>query len=245
MSDESNVLSPRDEERLAAYLNGRIGADERAEFEREILARPELAEAVYEGVAIGAMFEEARAEVADVVPIGAAREAAPRREGARGPVRWARLALPIAAALALAILTPRVLRELDRGGDSTPERYRLRSSAGAPRSTASGPDGQRCLTPRGELTAPPTVFVWTREPAAASYRLLILDVANGILASRVTADTMFEFAADDVAWERDRVSAWRVVPLDARGGELAPSEIAPIRVVPRGATPPSANPQPR
>jgi len=265
MNDTPDALTPRDEERLADYMAGRLGAEERAAFEREILARRELAEAVYEGVAIGAMLDEAREDgvvsraaagaVADVVAIDPALERARDRAQMRahGGRRWVRLALPIAAVLAIAILTPRVVRQLD-GTARDDDGFRLRSStrpgdgggsgADAPRAVAPAPapapSRPRGLAPRGILTAPPERLLWTRDPAAAHYRVELYDASTQLIFSQATPETSFVLPEEAVPWDDVTSVAWRVVPLRATGEENPASEFVPFFI-----QAPSASRQPQ
>lgn len=194
-------LTPEQEERLARYRAGALAPAEREAFERELLASDALAEALYGE-------ESLQAVVADAAP-GRVLEAPVARRAA-APRRWLdalpRYVLPAAAVLAVvagtyALLGPR------RAGPPGDEMVR-------------GAEGtSRPLAPIGRLEGRPERFVWTRDPAAASYRVELFAADGTPLGTLVTADTTL--AIGSLADSSLAAAEWRVVPLDEDGLERA------------------------
>lgn len=195
-----DALTPEQEERLARYRAGAMAADERAAFEREAAASGALLEALYVEESLDALAADAlaTAPVLDARPAIAAR----RRRG------WSwgltRILLPAAAAIAVAVGVFRW--------------------AGMERRTPGGEDVVRGagafaqpLEPTGDLASPPRRFVWTRDPAAETYRVELFGGDGAVIGVAVTADTTLGIAA--LAPVAPAAGEWRVVPLDADGLE--------------------------
>lgn len=226
MSVERRELTPEEAQRLADYLAGRLADAERQAVEQEILSSPAMAAALYEDVGVEGMLEESGgAGIAGVVrPL-------PMRPLAQGQRGWLRVALPIAALLALALLTPRLLRMVWSGLED----FRFRS---ATRSATPGPSAEaaatrpRGLSPSGRIPFPPTHFMWTSDPGARLYRLEIQNEEERLIFFRVTPDTAIAIPRKAVSWEFVRSASWRVVPL-APSGERMPSGTMEFEIVPR------------
>jgi hypothetical protein len=244
--ERSADLTEAQAQRLADYSAGRLAPQERAAVEREILASPAMSAALYEDAGIEAMlaeeiaqteaggaaaskavpFDDGRAPSSPVLPL----DAAARRRGAR---RWwnARVALPVAAALLLALLTPQILRRAEQGRDvGAGDDFRFRSarpgtagSAGAPGAAGSGDSesAPRALQPAGEIAAAPAQFVWTRDAGADAYRVEVIAANGRVLFSRTTADTSLAIAAGELPLAPRDSASWRVVPL--AGGVARPA----------------------
>lgn len=192
--------------RLEAYLAGALDETERAAFEAEALADPELADQLYAAEGLDAALRGAiSAETAAVV---------------RPPASsWRRrlwlAALPAAAVVTFLILMPRNGLDSSLPTASTPV---LRGDE-AP---------TRGLTPRGELTAAPDRFVWTSAAGAVRYRLELFDGGGRLLLTRVVGDTVFVVPPTvPVAVADGDEPYWRVLPIAADGRELPAS--APVR----------------
>jgi len=209
-------LAPEEAAELEEYLAGRLSPERRADLEQRILASERLAHALYADVSLSAAFEESRGDAAAprrarVIPLFASR--------------WTRIALPLAAGLALLVLSPRIFGprhvEDDSGFDGTPH---FRSG------TLTPTPALRPLAPAGDVSGEPT-FTWTRDPSAEAYRLELLGASGEVVFSATTADTTLAVPRASL---RDPlgVSAWRVVPRRA-GADAAPSATSPLRLLPR------------
>jgi hypothetical protein len=203
----SRAGTARDENRLADYRAGRLSPEERRSFEESVLASDELAAELYAETSLDAALETARKGD----PSGTVA----------GPERWWRrrevgFLVPLAAA-ALLLLVLRGPGDDDGSGPAPP--------------TFRGEDAvARCVSPIGDLAAPPARFVWTRDPAAAMYRFELRDISSELLFRTTTSDTTLEVAAD--AWDADSFveGYWKVVPMSAAGVERAKAPPALIRV---------------
>jgi hypothetical protein len=182
---------------MADYLEGRLDpAGERA-FESEVLDSDDLARALYSEVNLRSGLEEAgRAARLRGVVLG------------RG-TSWIRrawpVALPLAAALALLVLVPRMLED--------------RRDASSLRGRDARPRG---LMPAGPVSSYPRRFVWTRDPGAARYRFELYDKDWRPLYEAVTTDTVMLLPAE---WQNvsPEGGQWKVVPVDSSGFERGPS----------------------
>jgi hypothetical protein len=245
VSEEGRPLSPEDARRLAEYIEGRLSPAERKEVEREILARPEMAAALYADGGIQSILEEeagaAGGRADDDVAAPARGLPFPPRMDPGAPGRWLGIGLPIAALLVLGLLTPQLIRmgqrgTAGRGGPESEEDFRFRSGA-AHTTTDSGGDGEvstrpRGLSPSGEVPSPPTHFVWTRDPGARLYRLEVQDETGRLLFFRMTRDTSVAVPEKAVEWGEVRSASWRVVPLVSRA-ERTPSGTVEFQIVPK------------
>lgn len=193
-------LTPEQEELLARYRAGAMPADERAAFERQVVASEALSEALYAEVSLDALDAEARetARVLDARPALAARS---RRGWSWGVTR---VLLPAAAAL---IVVAGIFRLAGppRGAHPAPDTVRGAEALAAP------------LEPVGELAAPPQRFVWSRDAGAESYRVDLYALDGSVIGTSVTRDTTMDFAALSPA--EVAAGEWQVVPLDADGLE--------------------------
>jgi hypothetical protein len=212
VSDEPR-LTQEQEERLALYRAGALGAEARAAFEREVLESEALAEELYAEIALeGVLAAGATAAVPGpaAAPLpGAVRRAPPTSRGA-----WLRM-LPVAAALlAVSVTGWWLVRPHDRPGPGDI----LRGGAGRP----------GLLEPTGAVSEPPQWLRWNSVPGAAQYRVELFDESGHGLAAMVTADTML--GMDALAHRTLIAGEWRVVPIGADGREGAPLGRATFRV---------------
>ncbi|MFN8177910.1 MAG: hypothetical protein U0167_08280 [bacterium] len=207
-------LTPEEAAELEEYLAGRLSPERRAALEQRILASERLADALYADVSLRSSFEESRGDAvaprrARVIPLFASR--------------WTRIALPLAAGLALLVLSPRLFgprhAEDDSGFDGTPH---FRSGTLEP--------ALRALAPTGDVAGEPT-FTWTRDPSADAYRLELLGASGEVVFSTTTPDTTLAVPRASLRDPRG-VTAWRVVPRRA-GKDAAPSATSPLRLLPR------------
>jgi hypothetical protein len=199
-------------ERAAAYFAGTMPPDERAAFEREMAADPDLTRAVYTEMGMGPVFHEAM----QALRIRNLESHARLTDGSvTKRVPWwgrtrSRFALTaIAAAVVILVVLVSKLGEPPRAP----------APAGRT-STASF----RGISPSGEIDALPTQFLWTAHPAAAHYRLEIYDDSSGRVFETITSYTSLIVAMDRLAERGLRAGYWRVVPLDRHGSELDPSD---------------------
>jgi hypothetical protein len=179
-------LSQDREERLQEYLDGRLAPEERLVFEEELLADPDLMAAAYDEVAV----REALVEATQARNVLREASRAPRR-------RWAVPFLTVAAAASIAFLVfvlPRPTGEdVFRGG-------------AAPHPQA--------VAPRGEIEEPLQRFTWTRDPAAARYRLEIFGPDHDRLLVTTTADTFVVMGPD---FRPPASGTWKATSLDSIG----------------------------
>ena len=77
-----------------------------------------------------------------------------------------------------------------------------------------GSGAPQAMYPVGDLEGPPHMFIWTRDPGAARYRLEIYNAEGSRLHVTTTADT---FLATDGGLALPRVGAWRATTLDSVG----------------------------
>jgi hypothetical protein len=202
MTDSDRPQRPdASEDRLDDYIEGRLDAGERARLEEEILRDDALARALYSRVGLRAVL--GRSVPSERTRGGSGRVVASDRR------RWlARVALPLAAGLALAILAPRILGPLLDG-------------EGPVRGDGARPVG---LSPKGALASSPTRFVWTRAHAAAKYRFELYDDSAHVLFQATTGDTTLAIPDGAIEWTSARAATWRVVALTAVGVELSTSK---------------------
>jgi len=186
------VTSAKDE-RIADYLAGSMKAEEREEFEREVLASDELAEAVYAETSLDDAIR--RAGVA-----GAAQRAETKivPMGSRG-LAWWKVALPLAAAIAL-IAIPLVDR--DRAPETGPV-FRGADSA----FTIVGPTGRVASLER---------FTWNDDPGAAAYEVTVRDAAARIIWRMTTTETSVQPPSGAIPAELAG-GTWTVRAFDASG----------------------------
>ena len=197
------------EERLARYRSGAMNPDDRAAFEREVLADEALAEALYGEIALDHVHHEATRSP------GAGRVPLPLTTRTRHlPVH---ILLPIAATL---LLVSGVV--LWRRNTPAPAGDWVR-----------GERSVRALEPNGALTAPPERFRWTNEPGATSYRVELYEVDTGApIGSIVTRDTVVAFT--EVTKQQGITGAsWRVTPIGPDGLDRKPASGATYYVTGR------------
>ena len=180
------------DERLEKYVAGELSPDERAAFEDEVLADPELADRLYADVNVSEAIKTAAT---------ARRERGVQSAGAapwwRRPMfRWL---VPAAAAAAIAVV---VLVQPD-----DPERPPV----------MRGDEGQfSAIEPSGEVAAVPVRFAWTSSSGASFYRFELFDQSAVSVYQTVTADTLLVPPASISVPSRGH---WTVTPLsDIRVG---------------------------
>lgn len=233
MTGERKELSDLEAKRLADYVANRLAVEERRAVEREILASPAMAAALYEDLGTLEMLDEAKAHPSD-----AAVE--PESSSERASPRWwrSRLVLSLAAVLALAILTPRILRVLapsEQGGSSGDFRFRSgapASSLDVPADAPAADSPPRGLSPSGDVSGAIPPFVWTRDPAATAYRLELRSDDGRFAYSLLTTDTTLVIGETLFPWSEVAAATWVVVPL-AGTAERPASDSVRIRIVKR------------
>jgi hypothetical protein len=137
------------------------------------------------------------------------------------------VAIAIAAAVivAVALLAVRFFSgDGDQAAPHAPSTQRHSSGRSADKSDAPAAPHASAVFPTGSFDEVPPRFVWTRDPAATSYRLEVRNESDAVVYSFETADSTIAFPAELVA--QKGILSWRVVPKSA-AGDLAPS--APLR----------------
>ena len=227
MSESPDRLSEAQVRRLGKYLANRMEASEQRAFEDEILGDPMLSEALYAEVNLDASLHEAAAAPSRHIISHRMAASIPRPARRARPwwaAGWLRLALPLAAVIAIVVVTPRLRREVFPGaGPSTSSRERTprRLRSGTLRAPIASIRG---LAPSGDLTEPPRSFVWTRDPLATGYRLEIFDTYGSRIFDAVSSDTTYSAAAVPISWTAVTSGSWRVTPLTQTGeGDPSPS----------------------
>jgi len=190
------------EERLAAYVAGKLPDAEAKSLEEEILSDPALAEELY----------------ADANLTAALDAAAERRREKVVPWRsWVGRHLRIVVPLAVAATAMLVL--LPRGEKTGPGDETFRSEGTA-----------RLLAPVGAIDGNPSTFTWSRDEGAALYRMELYDEEAELRFRATTAETTL--TVPDEAWAgRPFVAGyWKVVPMTAAGVERPGPPPVSIRV---------------
>jgi hypothetical protein len=218
--DSAAPLGPEWDEKISAYIGGRMSEADREAFEAVLLTQPEIAKVVYEKMGYGGVFHEAL-QALRIRHLEAHPRIAPGEVTARPPW-WGRTRFRFAVAIAVTAIVLLVVM-VSRLGDM--------QSRHLP--TAGGPvRGLVGVSPVGMVGPHPTLFVWTREPAATQYQLEIFDDSPQIVFVTVTQDSALTVPLDDLAGRGFRSGRWRVVPLGSHGARLSPSEPVPIRIEP-------------
>jgi hypothetical protein len=220
-------LTVEETERMARYLGGELSQEERARWEREILADPRLADALYSDVNLRESIGGAADDVA---------RARHRRDStaAAGGARWLRIALPAAAVVLVALLVPRYFEKPGSAPSApAPEGERRLRSASPASPSSDGASAPRvvALFPTGSFDEPPERFLWTKDRLATTYRLEISDESKTIVFSAETPDTTLDFPAADLVGRAGAVLSWHVVPKSG-ATELQPSTSLQFRVGP-------------
>jgi hypothetical protein len=182
-------------ERASLYLGNALEPGERDAFEREALESDELANALYDETNLDTAFEHAAT-------------ATPRTAGADASVRnrFLRIALPLAASVALLVLVPTTLRQFRtsdvlRGGGAAVD----------------------LVAPIGDVASAPREFVWRATPGAATYELVVTDADARVLVRRLVSGT--RYVVEDAEEEAVIASGfWTVVARDSSGAEIASSK---------------------
>jgi hypothetical protein len=215
MSDRSDEPSAElgDDEvaRIAAYLDGRLSASDARELEDRVVGSDRLAAALYAELTLRGVLgrpastaaQPARQRLSATLR-AAGRSARPRRQLWMRP----RVLIPLAAALALLIVLPRLLS----GPAQRPPVLR-----GADRAPVG-------LSAVGELAAPPTGFQWTSHPMADRYRFRLYDARDELLFETTTREPATTLAPGAVDWSGITRGHWVVTPLAGDGTELTPSQ---------------------
>jgi hypothetical protein len=204
------------QERIARYLEGGMDPAERRRFEQDVLDDDQLSKDLYAEINLDESLRESGLKVV-------------RSDGGRAARRtqWlVRFALPIAAVLAIAVLTPLLRREPDSV---------MRGEGEAP----------RLISPVGTYLSEnlPRRFEWSKDRGAARYRFELYDAESRRLYETVTGDT--SLVVPDSLWpsimmglpDSSRVGfsrgdsfSWRVVPIDGSGFERSPSSTATVGI---------------
>lgn len=88
----------------------------------------------------------------------------------------------------------------------------------------------RPLAPRGDIPRSPTRFVWTRDPAATSYRFELVGRHDLVLFHTATPETALDLPFGIVDWNIVAGAQWRVTPV-VGATEGVPSDLTPFRIV--------------
>jgi hypothetical protein len=201
-------MDTRDQEvRIARYRARMMTPAERETFERDVRQDETLRAALAAAEASGPPVERRRGRVIDVT-----RAIEIAREFREEPGSFVHAMTPIAIAIVIGLAawwwTPsHDAQTLDE---------------------VKAPSASMHLEPRGELSALPTRFVWTRDPAATRYRVEIYDADGHPLGVHVTTDTSLAFAA--VTQKPHDTAAWRAVPIDAAGRDRSAADFARYHV---------------
>ena len=216
--DGATSLGPEWDEKISAYIGGRMSAEDREAFEAVLLTQPEIAKVVYEKMGYGGVFHEAL-QALRIRHLEAHPRIAPGEVAARPPW-WGRTRFRFAVAVAVTAVVLLVVM-VSRLGDM--------QSRHSPTAGGRAP-GLRCLSPIGLVGPHPTLFVWTREPSATQYQFEIFDDSAHIVFVTVTRDSALTVPLDDLAGRGFGSGRWRVVPLGSQGARLSPSESVTIRI---------------
>lgn len=218
---ETPAGSPELKERATAYFDGAMPPGERAAFEREMVANPDTARAVYEQMGMGPVYHEALQALRIRHLESHAR--LPDRSVTKRVPWWGRTRSRFAlTAIVSALVIVVVLVSNIGEPPQVSERF---LPAGGP-----GGEGFRGLSPSGAVEALPFQFTWTPHPNAAHYRLEIYDKSSGKFFETITGHTSLIVALDELAERGLRLGYWRVVPLDPHGSELDPTQTVSFTV---------------
>jgi hypothetical protein len=193
--------------RLEAYLAGELNERERAEFEAEALADPELAEQFASAVGLDAFLREA------MVVDGHGPTARLR------PHRLWPLVVSAAAVIAVMVFWP-------RDGELP--------TAGREPVLRGGSSTLQLLAPDDDARAIDT-FRWSSDPGAVRYRLELTDRDGRLRHVALTGDTLLTRDDDGFPMVVDSLAGratWRVVPIlgDGREGEPSPPGVLSLPV---------------
>lgn len=207
-------LDEKQERWLAADLDATSGAD----FEREVLADPDLAEAAYASL----VLNEALSVAADVTVVEAVEAAATGSRWGVTPQRWAWAGGLMAALLAFVILMP---RSGDISGD-LPSRLRGAGDTGA----AIG------IAPDGQWDQFPVEFRWHQaDPTRVTrYRWELYDAETKLRAVAVIADSVLVRPASETPSDSLGNWLWLVTELRPDGLEGPTSAAVKFAVVAKG-----------
>jgi hypothetical protein len=190
-----------------AFFEGKMSAAEQAAFEREMLADPARALAVYHEMGIGPMAHEAL-QALRIRHLESHARISDRSITKHVPW-WGRTRSRLVV-ITLAVAVFILVISVSRIGDMSPD-----PPSGTPEVTA----GFRTLGPAGSVQALPAQFSWTAHPTGTQYRIEIYDDTQ-IFHATITNDSVLIVNLDDLAARGLRSGFWRVVPLDEHGAEL-------------------------
>ncbi|MEZ5063705.1 MAG: hypothetical protein R3B81_03170 [bacterium] len=197
-------MNERNRVQVLEYLAGTLSEEERADFERRLLADDELADELYAEGALDDAFRRARE-----VTGGAPSKVVPLATRRLSP--WL-IALPLAAAIAL-VAIPMARRD----------------SPAPAESTMRGSSGIQVTEPVGDVTTLGR-FAWTGFPGAVSYEIVIRDATGRDLWTGHTTTTSIVPPPD--ALPPSLVGgSWTVRAVDSHGFEIEKG-LATFRVVP-------------
>ena len=202
------------DEKQERWLAADLDATSHADFEREMLADPDLAEAAYVALVLSEALNETAAETVE--------EAATSSRWGVTPQRWAWAGGLMAALLAFVILMP---RSGDISGD-LPSRLRGAGDTGA----ALG------LAPDGEMDHFPVEFRWhPADPTRVTrYRWELYDAQAKLRAVAVVADSVLVRPASETPSDSLGNWLWLVIELRPNGLEGPTSAAVKFAVQAKG-----------
>lgn len=150
------------EEHLQQYLDELMDSVERASFEKELLADPELMAAVYDEISVRDALKES-SQARRIVAMGTRHQ---RR-------KWALPFLAVATAASLAFLV-----------------FVLPNPAEKDVFRGEASSAPQAVHPTGQVQTPIIQFVWTTDSAASNYRLEIFDSTDNRVLVSTTNDTV-------------------------------------------------------
>ncbi len=200
-------------ERTAAYLAGELSNEERRRFEDKTLSSDDLASELYSEINLVESFREIAGDGKRSRSVG--RPTIPRP--VRSKRRLVHIAVPVAAAILVAVLLPRLTGDGERGEAPV---FRGHRNPGQP------------IAPAGIIENPPDSFVWFADPNAHSYQFELFDSKMGLLHEETTVDTMLVLGEGSPKVAELRQGVWRVSSLDENGDLLTRGEATPFRYSP-------------
>jgi hypothetical protein len=216
-TSDSDFINPKSiddsewKQRAEAFFEGKMSAAESAAFERELVADPALAQAVYTQMGMGPVFHEAL-QALRIRHLESHARLADRSISKHVPW-WGRTRsrFVVTVVVAALVFTVVVVSKLGEPSRDIASEKTLEAT------------GFRGLSPAGNIQALPTQFSWLAHPTAAHYRIEIHDESSQLVYSTLTNQTSLIVAVDRLVEKGFRAGYWLVVPLDEHGAELGAS----------------------